>query len=194
MHIPSVPFYLKSRRAWLAIFAVLLVVIYELHRQGRLWWCACGHFRLWAGDIWSAENSQQLLDPYSFTHLLHGFIFYWLLKWLLPRLAPEWQLWLAIAVEATWEMIENSAFIIDRYRSTTAALGYQGDTIVNSVGDILVCGLGVLLARKLGFRRSLAIFILVEIVLVFWIKDGLIFNIIMLLYPVDAIKQWQISR
>ncbi len=194
MRIPSVPLYLKSRRAWLAILAVLLIAIYELHHQGRLWWCACGHLRLWAGDIWSAENSQQLLDPYSFTHLLHGFIFFWLLNWLLPRLAPEWQLWLATTVEATWEIVENSAFIIDRYRSTTAALGYNGDTVINSVGDILVCGLGFLLARKLGFRRALAIFILVEIVLVFWIRDGLIFNIIMLIYPIDALRNWQIRH
>ncbi len=194
MRIPAFPLYLRSRPVWLAIFAVLLVASYELHHQGRLWWCACGYLRLWAGDIWSAENSQQLLDPYSFTHLLHGFVFYWLLKWILPRLAPEWQLWLAITVEAVWEMVENSTFIIDRYRSTTAALGYQGDTVVNSLGDILVCGLGFLLARKLGSRRSLTIFILVELVLLFWIRDGLIFNIIMLIYPVDAIKTWQIGH
>jgi hypothetical protein len=190
--------YFQSKRAkvaaWLAILGVIIVAIMLLYQQGRFWLCTCGHFRLWVGDIWSAENSQQLLDPYSFTHLLHGFIFFWLLAWALPKLAWEWQLWIAITIEAVWEVFENSAFIIDRYRSETASLGYQGDTILNSVSDILICGLGVLLARKIGFRRSLALLIVTELVLLFWIKDGLILNIIMLIHPVEAIKAWQIRH
>ena len=190
--------YFQSKRAkitaWLVILVVIVIASYLLYQQGRFWLCTCGHLRLWVGDIWSAENSQQLLDPYSFTHVLHGFIFFWLLAWALPKLAWEWQLWIAITIEAVWEVFENSAFIIDRYRSETASLGYQGDTILNSVSDILICGVGVLLARKIGFRRSLALFIVTELVLLFWIKDGLILNIVMLIYPVEAIKAWQIRH
>ena len=178
---------------WLAIFAVVTVTIYRLHNQGRLWWCSCGQIRLWAGDIWSSDNSQHLFDPYSFTHLLHGFVFYWLLAWSLPRLSPLWRLWLALSIEAVWEMIENSNSIIQRYRDTTLALGYQGDTIINAMGDLLMCGLGVALARRLGFWRTLMLFILTELVLLVWIRDGLLLNIIMLIYPIEAVKAWQMG-
>ena len=183
----------KNLWPWLAIALVLLVAVYLLDNQGRLWICACGQVYLWTGDVWSSDNSQHLLDPYSFTHVLHGVAFCVVLAWLLPRLAPAWRLWLALTIEATWEVVENSELIIQRYRETTAALGYQGDTIINSVGDILVCGLGFWLALQLGFRRSLALFVITELVLLFWIKDSLILNIIMLIYPIEAIKAWQVG-
>lgn len=179
---------------WLATAAVFILAAVALHLQGRFWRCTCGQIYLWAGDIWSSDNSQHLLDPYSFTHILHGFVFFWLLAWGLPRLAPAWQLCLALTVEALWEVIENSEFIIQRYRETTLALGYQGDTIINSLSDILLAGLGFMLARQLGFRRSLALFVITELVLLLWIKDSLILNVIMLLYPIDAIKAWQIGH
>lgn len=178
---------------WLAIFVVIGVTIYQLHSQGRLWWCACDQIWLWAGDIWSSDNSQHLFDPYSFTHLLHGFAFYWLLAWGLPRLSPLWRLWLALSIEAVWEMIENSNAIIQRYRDTTLALGYQGDTIVNTMGDLLMCGLGFMLARQLGFKRTVILFIVTELVLLVWIRDGLVLNIIMLIYPIEAVKAWQMG-
>jgi hypothetical protein len=148
---------------------------------------------LWAGNVWSSDNSQHWLDPYSFTHLLHGVVFFWLLAWLRPRLSPMWLLFIALAVESVWEVFENSAFIIDRYRETTAALGYNGDTIINSLGDILVCGLGFMLAIRLGFRRSLVLFVITELGLLVWIRDSLVLNVVMLLYPVEAIKLWQIG-
>lgn len=176
---------------WVVILSTLAVAVFLLHRQGRLWWCACGRLRLWTGDAWSAETSQHLLDPYSFTHVLHGFVFCWLITLILPRLSAAWQLSLAVAVEAVWEVIENSAFVINRYREGTAALGYEGDTVVNSLGDILTCGLGFVLARRLGFRRSLVLFALVEVVLLFWIRDSLLLNVVMLLYPLDSLKAWQ---
>jgi hypothetical protein len=170
--------YFTSNRSklWpgLAIALVLLVTTYLLRSQGRLWWCLCGYLLLWAGDVWSSDNSQHLLDPYSFTHLLHGVVFCGLLAWGLPRLSPVWQLWLATCIEALWEVVENSEFIIQRYRETTAALGYQGDTIVNSLGDILICGLGFGLARQLGFRRSLALFVVTEVVLLPWEQGNLV--------------------
>ena len=179
---------------WLAIAAVLMVTIVALRYQGRLWICACGRVDLWSWNVNSSDNSQHLFDPYSFTHVLHGLLFYGALVLLVPRLAPEWRLWIAIAVEALWEVVENSAVIIQRYREATVALGYTGDTIVNSMGDILCCVIGFTLARRLGFRWSLVVFLLTEIVLVLLIRDSLILNIIMLLYPIPAIKTWQMGK
>lgn len=179
---------------WLAIVAVLALAVYLLHNQGRLWICACGQIYLWVSDTWSSDNSQHWLDPYSFTHLLHGLVFFCLLAWGLPRLSLLWRLWLAILIEALWEVVENSELVIQRYREATAALGYQGDTVINSLGDILVCGVGFWLAFYLGFRRSLALFVITEIVLTLWIRDSLILNIIMLIYPIEAIKAWQLGQ
>ena len=176
---------------WLAIGALLVVAALLERSQGRLWICACGKVLLWAGDIWSSDNSQHLFDPYSFTHVLHGFLFFWLLIWALPRLPLAWQLWLALLIESTWEVFENSAAMIERYRAVTVSLGYTGDTIVNSLTDIIACGLGFWLARQLGWRRTLVIFIVTEVVLLLWIRDGLILNVLMLIYPIDAIKHWQ---
>ena len=184
----------KHLWAWLAIAAVLVVAIYQLHNQGRLWWCSCDRLFLWSGDLWSSHNSQHLFDPYSFTHILHGLIFCGLLAWGLPRLAPMWRLWLAVSIESLWEVVENSDFIIRRYREATVSLNYHGDTIFNSLGDILLCGIGFMLARYLGFRRSLALFAVTEIVLLLWVRDSLILNVLMLLCPVDAIKAWQIGH
>jgi hypothetical protein len=176
---------------WLAIVAVLVVTAFQLRSQGRLWLCSCGYLLLWSGDPWSSDNSQHLLDPYSFTHMLHGFVLCELLAWLVTRLSGVWQLWLAVSIEALWEVVENSEFVIRRYRAETAALGYHGDTIVNSLSDILVCGLGFVLARHLGLRRTLALFVVTEVALTFWIRDSLLLNILMMVYPIDEIKAWQ---
>jgi uncharacterized protein DUF2585 len=176
---------------WLAIVLVLVVTAYQLRSQGRLWWCSCDYLLIWSGDPWSSDNSQHLLDPYSFTHVLHGFIFCGLLALIVPRLSPVWQLWLAVSIEAVWEVVENSEFVIRRYREETAALGYHGDTIVNSLADIILCGIGFVLARHLGFRRTFALFVLTEVGLAIWIRDNLSLNILMLIYPIDAVKEWQ---
>jgi hypothetical protein len=175
----------------LILAAVLAATAMLLHAQGRLWLCSCGYLLFWTGNAWSADNSQHFSDPYSFTHLLHGFMFCWLLWMVLPKWPLSWRFCLAISAEALWEVIENSSFVIERYRATTAALGYQGDTVVNSLGDILFCAVGFLLAERLGFRRSLALFILTEVALLVLIRDSLLLNILMLLYPLDEIKAWQ---
>jgi len=140
-----------------------------------------------------------MLDPYSFTHFLHGFMLagslLLLFRFVVKRnVSTSWRLVIALVLEALWEILENTNAVIDRYREATAALGYQGDTVVNSLGDMLCCGLGLLIARKLGWLRSLPIFIVTEIVLLFWIRDSLILEIIMLIYPIDAIKGWQLAR
>jgi hypothetical protein len=176
---------------WLAIVVVLAGTVYQLRSQGRLWWCSCDYLLLWSGDPWSSDNSQHLLDPYSFTHLLHGFVLCGLLALIVARVSPVWQLCLAVSIEALWEVLENSEFVIRRYRQETAALGYHGDTVVNSLGDILVCGLGFVLARHLGFRRTFALFVVTEVVLAIWIRDNLSLNILMLIHPIDPIKQGQ---
>jgi hypothetical protein len=171
---------------------VLAVGLYQLHSQGRSWLCRCGEVRLWVGQTWSAENSQQLFDPYSFTHLLHGLIFCGLLAWLAPRWPLPWKLCCAVAFEVLWEVVENTGFIIERYREVTLAVGYEGDTVLNSLGDILSFGVGFIVARRLGFLRSAVLFALTELALALWIRDGLLLNVIMLVHPMEAIKAWQL--
>ena len=180
----------------LAIMVVLVGAAYQLRSQGRLWWCACDYLLLWSGDPWSSYNSQHLLDPYSFTHVLHGFVFCGfvfcgLLALTVSRLTAVWQLWIAVSMEAVWEVVENSQFIIQRYREETAALGYQGDTIINSLADILLCGVEFALARRLGLRRTVALFGVTEVALAVWIRDNLSLNVLMLIYPIEVVKEWQ---
>jgi hypothetical protein len=179
--------------AWpaLAILAVFAIHIALLRWEGRLWWCAGGGLTLWSGDAWGPHTSQHPFDPYSLTHVLHGVILCGLLSWLAPRLPAAWRLCLAVALEAAWEVIENSNVVIDHYRTATAALGYRGDTVVNSLGDILSCVVGYLLARRLGPWWSLALFVVIEVVLLIWIRDSLALEVLMLLYPIAAIKRWQ---
>jgi hypothetical protein len=182
---------MKRALPWFTILAVLLATAYQLHSQGSLWWRACDHLCLWSGHTWSSDNSQQLFGSFTFTHVLHGFLLCGLLALILPRLSALWRLSVAVSVEALWEIAENSEFIIRRYREWTVAHGYHGDTIVKSFGDILACGFGFALARHLGFRRALAVFMLTEAVLIVWIRDSLLLNILMLIYPIHAIKEWQ---
>ena len=175
-----------------ATILVVLLMIVLLRAQGRLFLCACGYFEIWTSDTCSSNNSQHLFDPYSFTHLLHGFLFFWLATLLFKRFTPGWQLWIALLLESAWEVFENSRFVIERYRTATAALGYQGDTIVNSIGDLLWAVGGFLIARQLGVRRSIIVFLFVELILLLWIHDSLTLQILMLVRPVDAIKAWQV--
>ena len=155
---------------------------YQLRSQGRRWWCSRDHLRLWSGATWSSDNSQQLFGSFTFTHVLHGFPFCGSLALILPRLSGVWQLWLAVSIEAAWELIENSEFVIRCYREQTAALGYHGDTIANSLGDILVCGLGFMMALHLAFRGTFVLFVLTEVTLALWIRDNLTLNVVMLIY------------
>ena len=179
---------------WLAVLAVLAAAAVALRWQGRLWVCSCGRLLPWVGDAWSPDTSQHLFDPYSFTHVLHGFAFYGLLALALPRAGWRWRLWLGVALEAAWEVFENTEFVIRRYREATAALGYTGDTVVNSLGDVIACALGLLLARWLGALRTALLFLATEVVLLLWIRDSLLLNILLLLYPSETLKAWQSGR
>jgi len=179
--------------ATIATTVVLAATILQLRRQGRLWWCAVGDWSPWASHIGSRHTSQHVFDPYAFTHVLHGFIICGLLALVLPRLAVHWRLVLAVAIEAAWEVFENTNYVINRYREATAAIGYEGDSIFNSMGDILACTAGFVLAMRLGLRRTIAVFLLTELILLVWIRDSLLLNIILLIHEVDAIKQWQMQ-
>jgi hypothetical protein len=178
----------------LTTFAILVGTAGQLHWQGRQWWCVCGQSFLWTSDAWGPHNSQHLLDPYSLTHLLHGVIFCGVLALAAPRLPLGLRVVLALSMECAWEILENSAFVINRYRAATAAQGYLGDTVANSMGDILSCAVGFWLARRLGWWKSLVLLLAVEIVLLFWIRDSLVLNVVMLLWPLDAIRAWQTGR
>ena len=178
----------------IATVAVPLVMALLLWAEGRMLLCSCGVFRFWVGDTCSSSNSQQLFDPYSFTHILHGFLLFWLVALVWRRRSPLTQLCIGLALEAAWEVFENTKFVIDRYRAETAALGYEGDTIVNSLGDLACALVGFVVAQRLGLRWSIVVFILVEIVLSIWIKDSLLLQLLMLIRPIDSIKLWQMCR
>ncbi len=168
------------------------VMALVLRLNGRIWWCKSGDLSLYINDAWnSSHTSQHLLDPYTFTHILHGILAFWIAGLLFKRIAPYWQLAIAAAAEAGWEILENSDFIIEKYRENTAALDYFGDSVANSVGDLGACMFGFWVAAKLGMWRSLVFFFAVELVLLVWIRDSFLLNIVMLVNPIDWIKTWQ---
>ncbi|HEY4311849.1 MAG TPA: DUF2585 family protein [Pirellulales bacterium] len=175
----------------LAIVAILLAGGVWLRANSRPWWCACGQPFLWSGQVQSSHNSQHLFDPYSFTHMLHGVVFFWVLALCLPRLSVPWRFVGAVTIETLWELLENSNMVIERYRTATMALGYEGDSIGNSFGDVLSCSLGFFLALRLGAWGSLALFLATELTLVLWIRDSLILSTLMLIHPLESLKNWQ---
>jgi hypothetical protein len=159
--------------------------------MGRTPLCTCGDIRLWADDVHSPDNSQQIADWYSPSHVIHGFLFFLVLQWLLPRVTAGWRLAIAVALESGWEILENSPLIIDRYRQATIAIGYTGDSILNSVSDIAMMAAGFLLAGRLGTLRTLLLALALELLTLAVIRDNLTLNILMLAWPVDAIRVWQ---
>lgn len=181
----------KDYLPWILIFAANALMTFQLWNQGRVWWCQVGDYAPWSWTVLSAHNSQHVIDPYTFTHVLHGILFFWIASLIFGKLPLAWRLLIAISVECTWEVVENTDTIIQRYREATISLDYFGDSIINSLGDVLSFGFGFWLAYKIRFWLSLIFFALVEIILLVWIRDSLVLNIIMLIYPLDAIKKWQ---
>jgi hypothetical protein len=180
-----------SRRSWLCALAILAVAALAELIMGRNPICTCGTVELWVGSRDSAKTSQMLADWYSLSHIVHGLLLY-AAFWLIGRRWPvEWRFLTAMLVEAAWEVTENTPFVINRYRATTAAIGYTGDSVVNSMSDILMMALGFLIARKAPVWAALLMLIILEVVPLMVIRDNLTLNILNLFAPLQSVQQWQ---
>ncbi len=180
-----------SRRHLLAALGVTLVAVLVLLAMGRTPICRCGYVKAWHGVVYSSENSQHVTDWYSFSHVLHGFAFYGLLWLAARRWSTGARMVAAVAIEAAWEILENTPFIINRYREVTISLDYYGDSVLNSGMDIVAMAVGFLLAARLPVWTTVALAIVTEGLLAYWIRDNLTLNILMLIYPLDAVRTWQ---
>jgi hypothetical protein len=182
---------LIPRGYWLIAFALVALMAAILLWLGRPPICACGTVKLWVGTVHGPDNSQHLADWYTPSHIIHGLLFY-LLGWLFLRRNPPGDRLLAAAlIEAGWEVLENSQYVIDRYREATMALGYNGDSVINSVADLLWMMLGFGLARRLPAWASVALALGFELLALWFIRDNLTLNVLMLVWPVESIAAWQ---
>ncbi len=183
-----------TRRSLIGVSVVAIVILLSGVAMGRVWWCEAGDLWPWSWDVWSRHCSQHLIDPYSLSHLQHGLGLYLLLTALSGRrLTRDSRVLIVALVEAAWEVVENTNWMIERYRTTTISLDYFGDSILNSLGDYGACMAGVWLAVRLPWRVSVGLFIACEVISVCWIRDSLLLNILMLLCPLDAIRHWQMA-
>lgn len=180
-----------SRKYWLGVAAVFVAAAAILLTMGRTPICTCGYVKLWEGVVNGPGNSQHLSDWYSFSHIIHGFLFFGL-GWLVLRQRPVGvRLILAAIIEMAWEILENSPIIINRYREATAAVGYSGDSVLNSLSDGMMMAAGFLIASRLPWKVTAALAVVFELFTLWMIRDNLTLNILMLVHPVDAIRVWQ---
>lgn len=180
----------------MAAAGVALGIVVILLGMARPPICPCGTIRLWQGVVESAENSQQISDWYSFSHVIHGFLFYGAahLLWRkagLRALSPRWALALAVLVEGSWEILENSPIIIDRYRAVTISWGYSGDSVLNSFCDMAFMALGFVFASRVPAMMTVVVAIVFELFTLAMIRDNLTLNVLMLAWPVEEVRQWQ---
>ena len=187
---------LTPARTTLVVGAIIAAAGLALYLMGHPLICKCGYLKLWHFDVMSAENSQHLIDWYTPSHLIHGFLFYWGL-WLISRLLPlpfATRLILAVAIEAAWEVVENTDFVINHYREITISLDYHGDSVINSVSDILVMVLGFFMAARLPVWLTVVIAVSLELFVGAMIRDNLTLNVLMFMWPLDAVLHWQQGR
>lgn len=170
---------------------VVAVAAVILSGMGQVLWCKCGSPVPWSFNTWSEHNSQHILDPYSFSHMQHGLVFFGLLALAGDRLAVGTKLVIAMGIEAAWEVIENTPMVIDRYREATISLEYYGDSVANSASDLAACWIGFEVARRVPWWGTVGLFVVIELTMVWAIKDSLLLNVLMLVYPLDAVLQWQ---
>lgn len=179
---------------WVVIIGALLVMGLTggiEYSTGRSLLGPDGMFGWWEGSVWSSENSQRVADAYSFSHIIHGILFYAFL-WLVARKVPmKYRFVMALVLEAGWELLENSPIIIDRYRAVTIAQGYIGDSVLNSVSDVVMAGIGFVISMYSKFWVSVFLIIAMEVGCLFWVRDNLTLNIVMLAYPSETLKNWQ---
>jgi hypothetical protein len=177
----------------LTAVAVAVVTLVVVRLMGQPWWCVCGEPRLFVAEAFSQHNSQHLLDTYTASHFLHGVIFCGVLAVVARRLTVAWRLAAATLLEGGWEVLENSPIIIERYRAATAALGYSGDSVVNCGSDLIACAAGFVFAQRLGWKWSVATFVVLELTFLWWMRDNLTLNVIMLTWPIESLKTWQMG-
>lgn len=182
----------RGFRAGLLAFAVILAVQILTERlMGRIWICECGYVKFWEGGVNTSGNSQHLSDWYTPSHIIHGFLFYWF-AWLVVRgRSIGFRLGIATLVEAGWEILENSPVIIERYRTATMALNYFGDSILNSAMDTFWMAIGFVAAWRLPVWLTIGLAVFFEFLTAYVIRDNLTLNVVMLIWPLQAILDWQ---